>query len=85
MRSASRVTLEITTYQSLPAEMGGSHINVKEICAVMVAAMRWFGSWRNSSVVFVMDSAVVEAALNSGRLKGVMDLLHQLFWISVEY
>ena len=51
-------------YIALPKGLASSHINTKEMGAVMEGAKRY---WRDSEIMFVTDSIVVQAALNTGR------------------
>lgn len=64
----------------------GEHINLKEMGAVFEGAVRWAPGWRDSSIIFVTDSAVVCAALNTGRSRSrkVMNYVRKLFWLAVD-
>ena len=64
-----------------------AHINVKEAWAVYAGAQRWASAWRDSVVLFVTDSAVVQSALNSGRSRSpeIMGMLRKMFWLAVEH
>ena len=63
------------------------HINNKEILAVVCAAKRWAGLWRNCDVVVCTDSTVTKAVINKGTCRNevVMTALRELFWLTVEY
>ena len=65
----------------------GEHINVKEMGAVFEGAVRWAPSWGGSSIIFMTDSAVVCAALNTGRSRSrrVMAYIRRLFWLAIEH
>ena len=73
-------------HQSPDVAVGSAHINIKEMWAAFAGASRWGGSWLNSTVIFVTDSAVVQGALNSGRSRSpeIMGFLRKLFWLSVK-
>lgn len=70
----------------LPGGVQVEHINVKEMRGVLEGAIRWAPSWGDSEIIFITDSAVVQAALNTGRSRssGIMAMLRQLFWLAVE-
>ena len=70
-----------------PGWVGAAHINIKEMWAVSAGAQRWASRWRDSSIIFITDSAVVQGSLNSGRSSSpeIMELLRRLFWLSVEF
>ena len=70
-----------------PRLLGKEHINIKEMWAVLVGAARWATFWRDASIIFVTDSAVVCAALNTGRSRSpkIMEYVRRLFWLAVEH
>ena len=49
--------------------------------AVMKGATRWAAHWDNSEIIFITDSAVVQAALNMGKLRSpeIMKMVRELF------
>lgn len=65
----------------------GEHINIKEMGAVYEGAVRWAPRWKNAAVIFITDSAVVCAALNTGRSRStrIMGYVRRLFWLAVEH
>ena len=64
-----------------------AHINIKEMGAVYMGACRWAQGWKDTVIIFITDSAVVEASLNTGRSRSpiIMGFLRRLFWLSVQY
>ena len=66
--------------------LSNKHINILEMYAVMAAADTWAHMRTNSTIVFIADSTIVQAALTSGKSKSkvIMDLLRRLFWLSVQ-
>lgn len=66
--------------------LDSAHINVKEMAAAFEAATRWAHGWGGASIVFMTDSAVVQAALNTGRSRSreIMGYLRKLFWMAIE-
>ncbi len=68
-------------------ELAKSHINIQEMGAVYAGALRWGHRLQGASVIFITDSAVVEAALNSGRSRSpaIMFFIRRLFWLSIEF
>ena len=64
-----------------------AHINVQEMGAVVAAAQVWANNWRNSCITFITDNCTVQTALSTGKSLSheIMELLRQLFWISVRY
>ena len=71
-------------YEELPLD---SHINNKEIMAVILAARRWGHLWSNSKVLVCTDNTVTKAVINKGTCKNkyVMQALRGLFWLSVRF
>ena len=51
------------------------------------AVTRWSRFWQDSTIMFITDSAMVEAALKTGRShsKGIMGYMRKLIWAAVEY
>ena len=74
-------------YAEVPRALASSHINTKEMGAVMEGTKRWTPYWGDSKIMFVTDSIVMQAALNTSRswYLEIMGMLHKLFWLAVEY
>ena len=74
-------------YAEVPRELASSHINIKEVGAVMEGAKRWAPYWGDLEIMFVTDSSVMQAAVNTGRSRSleIMGMLRELFWLAVEY
>jgi hypothetical protein len=64
-----------------------THINNKEIMAVIYAARRWGHLWSNSKVLVCTDNVVTKAVINKGTCKNalIMHALRGLFWLSVRF
>ena len=64
-----------------------THINVKEMFAVITAAGRRSPLWRNKRLVFITDNNTVRAALCSGKTPNhtILQWIKELFWLSVMY
>ena len=67
--------------------MVDSHINNKEVMAVMIAADKWAPSWKNCDVTVLTDSIVAKSVINKGTCRNtqVMSALRHFFWLSVKY
>ena len=66
--------------------MSDLHINYKEVLSIALSLKRWAHLWRNSKVIVYTDSQVARAIINRGSCHhpGVMTVLRQLFWITVD-
>ena len=64
-----------------------AHINIKKMGAVYMGACLWAQKWRDTVIIFITDSAVVEASLNTGRSRSpmIMGFFRRLFWLSVSH
>ena len=60
------------------------HINVKELCTVLIAAKRWAKDWVNRHVVIHCDNVCSVQAINKGTVRSAacMDILRELFWLA---
>ena len=70
----------------LPA-VQDSHINFKELAAVVLAAKKWGPLWANKPVVVLSDNSTTEACINRGSSHSVllMKYLRHIFWLSVVF
>ena len=61
------------------------HINHKETAAIVVAARRWAPQWEGKSVTVFTDNQTAIHIVNRGTSADptVMELLRELFWLSV--
>jgi hypothetical protein len=70
----------------LPA-VQDSHINFKELAAVVLAAQRWGPLWANKHVVVLSDNSTTVACINRGSSRSVllMKYLRHIFWLSAVF
>ncbi len=63
------------------------HINVKELCTIVLAARRWSHIWTNKHIVVYTDNTSSMYSLNKGtsRNEKCMSMLRELFWLSAIY
>ena len=57
-------------YAEVPRGLASSHINIKEMGVVMEGVKRWARYWGDSEIMFVTDSIVVQAAMQTGVRSG---------------
>ena len=64
--------------------MAPEHINVKELCTIILAARRWAHLWSNKHIVIYTDNSCSMYSVNKGTSHNVkcMALLRELFWLS---
>ena len=64
-----------------------SHINVKELAAVVLAAQRWGTLWANKHVVVLSDNSTTVARINRGSSLSVLLIkyLRHIFWLSAVF
>jgi hypothetical protein len=70
----------------LPA-VQDSHINFKELAAVVLAAQRWGPLWANKHVVVLSDNSTTVTCINRGSSRSVllMKYLRHIFWLSAVF
>jgi len=68
-------------------ETQDSHINVKELAAVVLAAQRWGPLWANKHVLVLSDNSTTVAGINRGSSRSVllMKYLRHIFWLSAMF
>jgi hypothetical protein len=68
-------------------ECFGKHINVLELKSVVVAAARWGPVWSGQHILVRSDNMATVAAINktSSRSVELLELVRELFWLSVIY
>ena len=68
-------------------EMSSEHINVKELCTIIIAARRFANIWTNKHIVVYTDNTCSMYSLNKGTSHNTtcMKLLRELFWLSAVY
>ena len=64
-----------------------SHINFKELAAVVLAARRWGPLWANKHIVVLSDNSTTVACINRGSSRSVllMKYLRHIFWLSAVF
>ena len=64
-----------------------SHINLKELAAVVLAAQRWGPLWANKHIVVLSDNSTTVACINRGSSRSVllMEYLRHIFWLSAVF
>ena len=68
-------------------EYAGKHINILELKAVVLAAERWGSQWAGLHILVRTDNMATVAAVikTSSRSPELLELIRQLFWLSVIY
>ena len=60
------------------------HINVKELCTIVIGARRWANLWANKHIVIFSDNSCSVHAIKKGTVRNTMamTLLREFFWLS---
>jgi hypothetical protein len=68
-------------------ELAGADINILELQTVLVAAKRWGPSWSGCHLLVRSDNFATVAAINNSttRSPGLLSIVKELFWLSVQY
>ena len=68
-------------------QMEDSHINVKELCAVVLSAQRWCHQWANKRVLVRSDNIATVSWANrvTTRSPLIMTLIRYMFWLSAAF
>lgn len=69
-------------WESDVPELAETHINVKEILAILMAVRRWAPVWSHASVTIHTDNITARAAINKGKARSrvAMAMVREIFW-----